>query len=470
MIGTFRSGAETIPVTVTFYGVPLTPRDDRVLRVLIIARISTVHQDPRSLDDQRALCERYVRDHYPGEIHIEVIAGRGSGEFLDRQELLDAETAVESRRFDLVVVEDLGRVCRRNRAIDFIEGCEDAASRMIAINDNIDTARDWRMNAFFASFKHEMSNKDTAARIRRSLRNRFVNGGVVMTFPYGYVKPPGASSDADVRKDPAAEPVIDELFSRLEAGATYAEAADWLNAQGVPTGEWAANPKWDGRMVGRLVHNPILKGVRVRNVKVTRRVNKSGRRRSVAAPPGERLERSVSHLAFVDAARYDRLVARLDADNSHYARGRAAARPDERAGVSKKRTVWPGQHAVCGVCGQLMYWGGHGQAGRMMCSGARDYACWNAATFDGSDSARRLAAAVLSAAEDLPGFDAAFRKKVEAAAADRRSGREDALRKVEANLRELGRELDNLSDAVAKMGFSPTLATSWPRRKLGRIV
>ena len=40
----------------------LKPRRGSVLRVLIIVRISTLHQDARSLDDQAALCQRYVRE------------------------------------------------------------------------------------------------------------------------------------------------------------------------------------------------------------------------------------------------------------------------------------------------------------------------------------------------------------------------------------------------------------------------
>ena len=195
--------------------IPLGPPRGAVLWVLIIVRVSTVHQDERSLEDQIALCKRYVRDRYPGPVEFTVIQGRGSGETLVRQDLNDAEAAVESAKFDLVVVEDLGRICRRNRAIDFCELCEDAGTRLIAINDAIDTARDdWRLNAFFASLKHESGNKDTARRIRRSLRHRFEQGGVVQTFPYGYIKPPGATSDADVTRCPAAARVYVEWFRR----------------------------------------------------------------------------------------------------------------------------------------------------------------------------------------------------------------------------------------------------------------
>ncbi len=438
----------------------LVPRNGVMLMVLIIARISTVHQDLRSLADQIALCERYVRDRYSGPVQFVPIQSQGSGELLDRAELAQAEAEVESGRFDLVVVEDLGRVCRRNRAIDFCELCEDACTRLIAINDSLDTSRDdWRLNALFASFKHESGNKDTSKRIRRTLRNKFEEGGVVQTFPYGYIKPPGAKSDAEICKDPVAEQIFEKWFALLESGASYAEVSDWLNAEKVAPGRWTRNAQWDGRMVMRVTHNPILKGYRRRNERMSQRVNKTGRRRSVKAPPADLLNRHAPHLAFIEPARYDRLIADLAARHGACARGRKAGTADTRAGVSKKRTVWPGQHLTCGVCGRPFYWGGHGQADHMMCSGARDYACWNAATFDGHAAGRRVAAAVLAAVESLPEFDATFRAKVAAAAAERRAGRAEVLKRLDAQLRQTERELANVADGVASAGFSETLRT-----------
>jgi hypothetical protein len=62
------------------------------------------------------------------------------------------------------------------------ELCEDAGTCLIAINDSIDTAdENWWINGFVASFKHESSNKDTTRRIRRSIRNRFEEGGVIQS-------------------------------------------------------------------------------------------------------------------------------------------------------------------------------------------------------------------------------------------------------------------------------------------------
>src|SRR4051794_12221534 len=106
-------------MSVLFDGIPVGPRRGLELLVPVIARIGTTHQDPRGLADQ----------------------------------------------FDLVVTDDLGRVCRRDRAVDFCESCEDTDTRLPALNDSTDTAReDWRPGAFFASFEHESGNRDTARR------------------------------------------------------------------------------------------------------------------------------------------------------------------------------------------------------------------------------------------------------------------------------------------------------------------
>jgi DNA invertase Pin-like site-specific DNA recombinase len=426
--------------------------------VLIIARISTVHQDVRSLADQIALCEAYVRDRYAGPINFIHIQGRGSGELLDRKELLDAEAAIESRQYDLVIVEDLGRICRRHRAFDVCEQCEDAATRLIAINDTIDTARDdWRLNALFASFRHESSNKETSRRICRTQRHRFEQGGLLQFFIPGVIVPPGARGDTELLKDERWVEIYEEWWRMLELGVSYSAVADWLNRRGVPVPPRCRNTKWDCRMVRRISFNPLLKGIRERNRKESRRVNKMGRKRSVAAPPERLLTRFCPNLVFIQPERYDRVIADRTAQNAVCARGRKAGTQDGRAGVPKKRTMFPGQHIDCGVCGRPYLWGGHGQTAHLMCAGARDYACWNAATFDGHAAGPRLAGAVLLAAESLPEFDDVFRAKVEAQVGASLSDRDGALRRLERELSQVKSEMDNLTAAIARKGFSDAL-------------
>ena len=443
----------------------IRPRRGGALRVLIIARISTVHQDPRSLADQIGLCKAYVTARYGGAVEFVIIQGQGSGEHLDRRELAEAEELIESGTLDLIVVEDLGRICRRNRALDICEMAEDADTRLIAINDHIDTAQgNWRLSAFFASFKHEMANTDTAARIRRSLRERFKTGGVIQFTLYGYVKPPGAKTDAALGKDPAAQPVYEQMATMLEAGASYCEVADWLNDHGVSPGPYARSRRWTGHLVAQTIHNPILKGVRVRNDRVSKRVNKSGKRKSVKAPPAERLERACPHLAFLEPARYDRLITLLKNRNAKYART-SNGRPDARANVPKKRTTFPGQHAVCGVCGRLYYWGGHGQADHMMCAGNRECRCWNAVSFDAVAGGRRIAEAVMAAVEALPGYDAEFEARVRTQAAARRGDREAALARLGAERAKVAEAIANLADAVETRRMSEALVKRLDERE-----
>ena len=80
--------------------------------------------------------------------------------------------------------------------------------------------------------------------------------------------------------------------------------------------------------------------------------------------------------------------------------------------VKKKWRAWPGQHIECGICGRLFYWGGHGTTDHMMCSGSREYCCWNGATFDGVEAGKKLAAAFLGVVDSLPGFGIGFERLV----------------------------------------------------------
>ena len=76
---------------------PLNAKDARPLNCVIVACISTAHQDKQSLGDQEAKCRSYVSDHFDGDVTFVVIASRGSGEHLDREELYRLEQMIEGR-------------------------------------------------------------------------------------------------------------------------------------------------------------------------------------------------------------------------------------------------------------------------------------------------------------------------------------------------------------------------------------
>jgi hypothetical protein len=304
--------------------------------------------------------------------------------------------------------------------------------------------------------RHEMYNADTAARIRRTLRNRFENGGVVQFVTFGYVKPPGAKHDSEMFKDPAAAPIIEEIVRRLEDGASYAEVADWLNDQGVKPGPYCDLKRWTGHMVSDFMHNAILKGVRQRNRMISRRLNQTGRHRSVKAPPSELLQRNCPHLAFIESARYDRLIRRLDERNARY-RKKSAAGSVSTAGSVTKRTIWPGQHISCGICGRPYRYGGHGQTDHLMCRGAWEYTCWNGVTVDGPLGAMKMIDTIRKEIVSLPDFDPVFLELVREHLNNGQAKKASAIRDAERRIEKNTRERQHVLAAIRAAGHSPSL-------------
>ncbi|MFO0811645.1 MAG: recombinase family protein [Gemmatales bacterium] len=430
-----------------------------VKKVLIIARISTEKQDARSLDDQVAFCRNWVEQNLEGPFEYIIEKSQGSGENLERPELTRFDQLIRSGQITHVVCEESSRHCRRSYSVMFCELCEDYGVRFVAINDHIDTSTDWRLHSMFSSMKHEMSNMDTSNRIRRSLRNRFSQGGIVQYQSFGHIKPPGAKHDSELRLDQALVPIVKEVFCRIEAGASYCEVADWLNSQNVPVAKHARTLTWDNAKVRRMVTDPIYKGVRERNRKKSLRVNSSGRRKSVNAPREELLVRQCPHLTIIEPDRFDRINAMLKLRNDKYCRGRQAA-GDSRKGQPRKRTAWPGQHVRCGLCKHLLYWGGHGQKDRMMCSGCRQYLCWNAASCSGLELAQRVTEKALDLIERLPEYSIEFLKLVKEELKLRQENANDAIKMLQNEISTLEPKIANVTNAIATLGISPALTAT----------
>ena len=252
--------------------------------------------------------------------------------------------------------------------------------------------------------------------------------------------------------------MYDRWFQMLEEGASYAEVADRLNEMRVPTGRFCRGDRWDGKMVGRITSNPMLKGLRIRNRKMSKRVNSTGRRISIDAPREELLERECPHLAFIDPDRYDRVIAGLKERNQKYRRS-PDRQSDPRRGVPRKRTRWPGQSVHCGVCGRLYVYGGHGQKDRLMCSGAHQYQCWNVATFDGPLAAKQISRAIHRELEDFPEFGSELTDVVHGQLERLRSNRETDLASIESESRDINLRLRRVLDAIQAVGVSAALTS-----------
>lgn len=441
---------------------PLSARNGRVLRVLGIARISTINQDVRSLRDQEDLLRGWVAENWNQKVEFKCIATRGSGEDLQREELDGIRDLVATMTIDLIIMEDLGRYMRDLEALKFCGLCVDSGARLIALNDGIDTARDgWKNNALFAAWRHECYNEDTSRRIKQRQGNRFEReGGMILGVIYGYTKPPGVKTDDGLQKDPAAEPIYDRWFSMLEEGASFQEVADWLNANNVPVGSCCDLTRWNGCMVSRVTRNPVLKGVRVRNRMHTVKHNQTGKRRSVKC--NEPRYRSCPHLVFIEAERYDRVLHMLKQRNAKFRRKTVDGR-DPCASRPKRRTTWPGQHCFCGICGRALTYGAHGHLERLFCKGCKLLRCWNTSSFDGPKAAQKIAAKVLEAIEALPDFNSVFLDKVRQQLDEGGLAHRLKIAELDRKAAKLERAKENLLAALREYGPTPVVKAELDR-------
>jgi len=438
---------------------PIRPRNGHTLVVGIVARISGgQNQKELSLDDQIDHAKQVVAELYDGPVEYRVIATTGKGERLDRPELAEVEAMLRSGELDLLIAEDIGRIVRGTAVSELCGIAVDNGVRVIAPNDCIDTAEDtWEEDVISACRDHVGHNVHTSKRLKHKLMNRFKQGRGATARPiYGYVVPDDAKTYDHWRKDPEATEIYREWFRRLKEEPNCSAVADWLNAQKIPTGPYARRKTWDGKMVRRATANAVLKGLPGRGFKHTVKHHGTGRRVSVKNPKGPTF-REYPHLAHVEPDLWDEVNRLLEEANRDFGR-KPVDGSDPLRGRPKKRTCFPGQHARCWYCGRHYVWGGNGVTENLMCSGSREWKCWNSIGFGGLRAAEAVARALRTELERLTGFDDQFRGLVEEAG--RRGDVHSDRRRAELERAEaaLATRRANLARAVAEYGPKPMFA------------
>jgi hypothetical protein len=87
-----------------------------------------------------------------------------------------------------------------------------------------------------------------------------------------------------------------------------------------------------------------------------------------------------------------------------------------------------------------------------MCSGARDWKCWNSIALDGVLAAERLVAEISRRLYALEGFDEQFRGIVDAVARGENGNGSERNAKLEREFEKLQREKDNVTRAIIDFG------------------
>ena len=150
-----------------------------VLRVLIIGRISTEHQNIENIDASYRYVEDYLQQVHAGPKEIRHLGERASGMLAERDTIREACDLIETGEWDLVIAEDLSRIFRNPRhQYNFVQDAVDAQTRLICIADNLDTADDnWELMLGAATLRHGLMVSDTRRRVRRTATHSFHNGG-----------------------------------------------------------------------------------------------------------------------------------------------------------------------------------------------------------------------------------------------------------------------------------------------------
>lgn len=134
---------------------------------------------------------------------------------------------------------------------------------------------------------------------------------------------------------------------------------------------------------------------------------------SIKNPEGPHY-RECPHLAYWNPVEFDEINALLEKKNNGFGR-KPVSGVDPRWQVPRKRTRFPGQYGHCWYCGRHFVWGGNGITENLMCSGAREWRCWNSVGFNGTLLVRKLVEAITMELYRLDGFDDQFRELVEQA-------------------------------------------------------
>ncbi len=437
---------------------PIIPRNGHALVVGIVARISGgQNQKELSLDDQSDHAKEVVAEMYQGPTEFICIATKGKGERLDRPELAEVEKLLRSRNLDVLICEDLGRLVRGAEACWLCGIAVDHGTRVLAPNDCVDTTEDsWEEDVLSACRDHVGHNAHTSKRLKHKLMNRFLKfGGAMAREIFGFIVPDDATTYDDWQKDLTLTPIIREAAKRLRATLNCSAVADWLNAEGVPVGPYCRNKRWNGSMVRRFFGNSVLKGMPGRGFKKTIKHHETGRRVSVPNPKGPNY-REYPELAHLDADEFDELNAALSERNAPIKRKHVDGQ-DPLFGHPRKRTVFPGQHARCWYCGRQYIWGANGLTENLMCSGAREWRCWNSIGFAGALAGQKVIEAITSKLYQLNGFDAQFRDMVLNASKEASGGLSHRWTKLRRDEEQFNREKENLKLAIKTHGPRPIL-------------
>lgn len=437
---------------------PLVPKDPSgVLWVLVIGRVSTPQQDVGNIEAGYEYAQKILKADWQGPLHVKHLGEQGSGMRTDRATILEAVREIETGRWDVVLMEDSSKPYRNPRWIyAFVQDAVDMGCRVLAPGDNLDTADDnWEVTLGAAALRHGLHIPDTRRRVRRTAVHSFHRGGMVTKIRFGYRKLSKEEADSGqfgpkglrLAKLPEWTPTIQEMRQRVLRDESYAAIADWLIDERVPTGLYVKGGRWTDKLVIALLRDPILSGSRTFRDTIYEPIFKTGkhRRRKNDQPEQE----TYPELAHLSPEEQEELIDCMDQRKG--TKGARRGRDHPLYQRPRSRSMWPGQHARCAICGGLMYrYGQFLRCAHSLPAGGRS--CWHHVQVEIAQVYAKILPWILDVLDQLPRF-----REVMVYAAwqewQRRQHRNDySLETVDRRVADLEQQKRNLAKAIGLGG------------------
>ena len=188
-------------------------------------------------------------------------------------------------KVNTIIVKDLSRFGRNHiEADNYIENFLPGYNvRIISINDNIDTLKLPKSNAYIEIPLRNLMNdcyaRDISEKVKSTLKIKQQNGDFIGTFtPYGYLKDPKDKHKLIIDRDSSI--IVRKIFNMILLGKSRKEIADFLNDNNILTPslykinkektnneEFALSKKWNAEIVNRILRNETYTGTLIQNIK-----------------------------------------------------------------------------------------------------------------------------------------------------------------------------------------------------------
>lgn len=441
--------------------VPLAPKDPKgILWVLVIGRVSTIHQNESNIEAGYEYAERVLKESYGygGPMKVKHLGERGSGMLTDRKSIQEAREEIRSGRWDVVLMEDVSKPYRNPRWIyAFIQDAVDAGIRVIAPGDCVDSAdENWEVNLGAAALRHGLHIPDTRRRVRRTATFSFHRGGMVQKVRFGYRKLTKEQAESGrhgpkglrIVKLAKCTPIIREMKNRVLKGDFYEDIAEWLNEEGIAPGLYVKSGIWRAKLVIDLLRNPILSGRRTFREFMCTPIFKTGKHRREKNPKPE--TEDYPELAHLTHKEHDKLLKVMDQrakDSRH-----GAGRDHPLYNKPRSRAPWPAQQTRCIVCGELMY---RYNRDWLKCQNAHERGedhCWNHVQVPLSLMREKVLAWLLSYCRQVPNFQETMTDAAWAVVQEERKRTNLAGSGSAREVDRLEQEAARLAKAIAKGG------------------